>query len=107
MRVPWNIRPSWSSLIETKSGVVFAHKLSDALIDLLAGVDTAYVTIIRKDGSVLTYGPMQYSCSLCDSYDHLDEECAACSACVEWDCHAPEDRPDICEGCGAVPGENS
>jgi collagenase-like PrtC family protease len=78
----------------------------DELIGILSRSTVQTVTIVRH-GSSTTYGPLEYSCLICGSYDHDDDNCSDCMACQEYSMMAPEDRPDPCPDCGGYAGENS
>lgn len=91
--------------------VVPAHELmDDELIGILSRESVLTVTIVRKgihSQSSTTYGPLEYNCMVCGSYDHDDGECSDCMKCQEYSMMAPEDRPSLCEECGDTAGHNA
>lgn len=78
----------------------------DELIGILTRASVSTVTIVRQ-GSSTTYGPIEYSCLVCGSYDHDDGECSDCMSCQEYSMTAREDRPEICPECGGEPGDHA
>lgn len=87
--------------------IVPAHELmDDELIGILSRASVSTVTI-NREGSSTTYGPLEYNCMVCGSYDHDDGECSDCMKCQEYSMMAPEDRPSLCEECGDTAGHNA
>lgn len=68
--------------------------LSDSLMEVLAGANTASVILEYKDGSKTRYQAIEYPCSGCGTYDHSDRACI-CGVCGNfWDDHTVDERND-------------